>query len=101
MPASYVYILASQFNGTLYIGVTANLARRIYEHKNSFIDGFASKYKIALLVYYEEFQSIDDAIKREKQLKKWNRAWKLELINKVNPQWKDLYFEDLAEEDCI
>jgi len=91
----YVYISANKRNGTLYIGVTSNLKRRIYEHKNNLIDGFTKRYNVHKLVYYEETNDIQRAIQREKQLKKWNRKWKMELIEKVNPQWKDLY-DDLV-----
>ncbi|MFH1593662.1 MAG: GIY-YIG nuclease family protein [Candidatus Omnitrophota bacterium] len=87
----YVYILASKRNGTLYIGVTSNLDKRIYEHKNNLIDGFTKEYNIHKLVYFEETSDINEAIAREKSLKKWNRAWKLELIEKENPDWEDLY----------
>ncbi len=87
----YVYILASQRNGTLYIGVTNNLVRRVYEHKNNLVKGFTAKYKIYDLVYYEQTADIQSAINREKQLKKWNRKWKLDLIENVNPDWNDLY----------
>ena len=90
----YVYILASKRNGTLYIGVTNGLIRRVYEHKTGLIDGFTKKYNVHLLVYYERFDDIKSAIQHEKRLKKWNRKWKLELIEKDNPEWKDLY-EDL------
>ena len=90
-----VYILANKRNGTLYIGVSSNLKKRIYEHKNGIIEGFTKKYKIHLLVYYELFNNVNEAITREKQLKKWNRKWKMELIEKANPQWKDLY-DDLV-----
>jgi len=86
--------MASRRNGTLYIGITNDIVRRVYEHKNNFIDGFTSKYGIHNLVYYEQFDNIESAIQREKQLKKWNRKWKIELIERVNPNWKDLY-EDL------
>jgi len=86
----YVYILTNFSNTTLYIGVTNNLERRIYEHKNKLIDGFSSKYNLNKLVYFEEYELIEDAIKREKQLKKWKRKWKEELIEKKNPFWKDL-----------
>ena len=86
----YVYILASKRNGTLYIGVTNNLERRIYEHKNDIVRGFAKKYKIHSLVYYEDTNDIYTALQREKQLKKWNRKWKLELIERVNPDWNDI-----------
>lgn len=86
----YVYILASKKNGTLYIGVTNDLQRRIWEHKNNQIKGFTSKYKVNILVYCEEFNDINLAIAREKQLKKWNRKWKTDLIEKNNYEWKDL-----------
>jgi len=89
----YIYILASKRNGVLYIGVTSNLVKRIYEHKNNTIEGFSKKYHIHKLVYYETTNDIGSAIRREKQLKKWNRKWKLELIEKNNPEWRDLYFE--------
>ena len=94
MKRYYVYILASKRNGTLYIGVTNNLIRRIYEHKTDLIGGFTKKYNVYWLVYYEGFDDIKAAIQHEKRLKKWNRKWKLELIEKENPEWKDLY-EDL------
>ena len=89
----YVYILASKRNGTLYIGVTSNLIKRIYEHKNNLIEGFTKKYNIHNLVYYEITEDVNSAITREKQLKIWKRNWKIELIEKNNPGWKDLYFE--------
>ena len=89
----WVYILASKRNGTLYIGVTNDLVRRVWEHKSDFVEGFTKKYGIHLLVYFEEAVSPDAAIQREKQLKKWNRSWKLELIEKENPQWRDLYLD--------
>jgi putative endonuclease len=87
----YVYILASKRNGTLYIGVTNDLIRRVYEHKNNLINGFTQKYNVHQLVYYEQTSNIKSAIQREKRLKKWNRKWKLELIEKENPNWNDLY----------
>lgn len=87
----FVYILAGKRNGTLYIGVTNNLERRVYEHKNNLIRGFTSKYNVHLLVYFEETPDVESAIKREKQLKKWNREWKIELIEKTNPNWEDLF----------
>ena len=90
MKTYYVYILASKKNGTLYIGLSSNLAKRIYEHKNKLIEGFTKKHNVNKLVYYEETTDIRIAISREKQLKKWNRAWKLELIEKCNPEWNDL-----------
>ena len=86
-----VYILASRRNGTLYVGVTSDPVKRIWEHKNDVVDGFAKKYEIHLLVYYELTPDVNSAIKREKQLKKWRRKWKLELIEKMNPDWDDLY----------
>ena len=86
----YVYILTSKRNGTLYIGVTNDLNRRIYEHKNGLVEGFTKKYNTKILVYYESTNSIESAITREKQLKKWNREWKLKLIEENNPMWKDL-----------
>jgi putative endonuclease len=91
--AYYVYILASDRNGTLYIGVTSNLKRRVDEHKRGVTGGFTSKYNANILVYYEMTNSIDLAIQREKTLKKWNRRWKIDLVEKANPDWKDL-FED-------
>jgi putative endonuclease len=87
----YVYILASKKNGTLYIGVTSDLIRRVYEHKNDFVEGFTKKYAVHDLVYFETTASVESAITREKQLKKWNRAWKISLIEKSNPAWNDLY----------
>ena len=86
----YVYILASKQNGTLYIGVTSDLERRIYEHKNDLVRGFTKKYKIHSLVYYEDTNDIYVTLRREKQLKKWNRKWKLALIEQVNPDWNDI-----------
>ena len=85
-----VYILASKRNGTLYIGVTSSLAKRTWQHKNDRGVGFTEVYGVHTLVYYEFHPTMLDAIRREKRLKKWNRAWKLELIEKVNPDWKDL-----------
>jgi putative endonuclease len=87
----YVYIMANKRNGTLYIGVTNNLIKRVYEHKNNLVKGFTQKYQVYLLVYYEITPNIAAAIAREKQLKHWNRAWKLRLIEENNPDWKDLY----------
>ena len=86
----YVYILASQRNGTLYIGMTNNLQRRVYEHKTGVIKGFTQKYGISMLIYFEEFQQVEQAIERENNLKKWKRAWKLRLIEEENPYWDDL-----------
>ncbi len=87
----YVYILASKRNGTLYIGVTSNLKKRVYEHKNDLVAGFTKKYQVHMLVHYEMTNDIKSAIRREKQLKNWKRKWKIELIEKNNPSWKDLY----------
>ena len=87
----FVYILASKKNGTLYIGVTNNLLKRVYEHKNNLVEGFTQKYDVHNLVYYEIFRSIQDAITREKNIKKWKRKWKMELIEESNPNWEDLY----------
>ncbi len=89
----YVYILANKYNGTLYIGVTNDLVRRIWEHKTDAVDGFTKKYHVHRLVWYEVAGTSPVAIAREKQLKKWNRAWKIRLIEKMNPEWKDLYDE--------
>ena len=86
-----VYILASRRNGTLYIGVTSNLVRRIWEHRQGVVDGFTKDYGVAMLVWYESHDNAESAITREKQLKKWNRAWKVRLIEEVNPYWNDLY----------
>lgn len=91
MKQYYVYILASKKNGTLYIGVTNNLIKRVYEHKNNFVEVFAQKYNVNKLMYYEYYDKIYDAIAREKRMKKWKRQWKIKLIEKDNPQWKDLY----------
>lgn len=93
MNTYYVYILASRRNGTLYIGVTNNLLRRTGQHKASEIPGFTKRYRVHLLVHYEVFSHIETAIRREKCLKKWNRQWKLRLIEQTNPQWCDLYDE--------
>lgn len=86
----YVYILSNRYNGTLYIGVSNDLERRIFEHKNKLVKGFSSKYGLDRLIYFEKFQFIEDAIKREKQLKNWNRQWKIDLIEKENQDWNDL-----------
>ncbi len=89
-----VYILASRRNGTLYIGVTSDLFSRVNDHKNGRFEGFAKKYGCKLLVFWEQYGDIGEAIKREKQLKAWERSWKLALIEKGNPEWRDLY-EDM------
>ena len=87
----YVYILASQPNGTLYIGVTNNITRRVWQHRQGLVEGFTKSYNVHRLVYCETFARPIDAIQREKRLKKWNRAWKVQLIEAANPGWKDLY----------
>ena len=86
-----VYILASKRNGTLYTGVTSDLVKRVWEHKNNLVDGFTKKYVVHVLVYFEQHDDMTAAITREKQIKKWNRTWKLRLIEEQNPEWKDLY----------
>ncbi len=86
----YVYILANKRNGTLYVGVTNNIARRLREHKIGAIEGFTKKYHVYTLVYYEQYDFIYDAIQREKNIKAWRRRWKLDLIESINPEWKDL-----------
>jgi putative endonuclease len=85
-----VYILASQRNGTLYTGVTSNLLARIHEHRHGYVRGFTRKYGVNQLVWFEQHATMDGAITREKRIKKWNRAWKLELIEAANPDWRDL-----------
>ena len=87
----FVYLLASQRNGTLYIGVTNDLARRVWEHREKLSPGFTANYGISRLVWFEEFAYIDKAIQREKSLKRWPRAWKIDLIERDNPDWNDLY----------
>jgi putative endonuclease len=91
MYSYWVYILASKQNGTLYVGVTSDIARRIYEHKTGSVPGFTKRYNVTRLVHAEEFDNISDAIEREKCLKNWRREWKLDLIESQNPEWKDLY----------
>ena len=90
MKRAYVYILSNKRNGTLYVGVTSNLVKRIFEHKEKAVNGFSAKYNLDLLVYYEERWNIEEAIQREKQLKAGNRKKKLSLIENINPDWKDL-----------
>ncbi|HYE48846.1 MAG TPA: GIY-YIG nuclease family protein [Azospirillaceae bacterium] len=87
----FVYILASKRNGTLYVGVTSDLARRVWEHRTGAVPGFTSRYGVKMLVHYEVFDTAEYAIAREKRLKEWKRAWKIELIEKANPDWDDLY----------
>ena len=89
----YTYILANRKRGTLYIGVTNSLLNRGWQHKNNLIKGFTSKYNVHRLVYFDSYPTISEAIKREKQLKHWKRQWKIELIENVNPEWKDIYDE--------
>ena len=91
MKQMYIYIMSNQINGTIYIGVTNNLVRRVWEHKNHILKGFTSKYNLTKLVYYEVWQGEREAIQREKNLKRYPRAWKLNLINDFNPEWRDLY----------
>ena len=86
-----VYILANKRNGTLYIGVSSDLVKRVWEHKGHFVEGFTKRYGVDRLVWYEAHASMESAITREKQIKKWNRDWKLKLIETANPLWKDLY----------
>ena len=89
--SSYIYILFNKRNGTLYTGVTSDLVKRIYEHKNKLADGFTKKYNVDKLGYYEVFEDIEEAIKREKQIKGGSRLDKIKLIESINPEWKDLY----------
>ena len=91
MKRFFVYILCNRRNGTLYIGVTSDLIKRVYEHKNDWADGFTKRYKVHNLVWYEAHETAESAIKREKNMKKWERSWKLKLIEKWNPEWNDLY----------
>ncbi|MBI2830295.1 MAG: GIY-YIG nuclease family protein [Chloroflexi bacterium] len=94
----YVYILANKPRGTIYVGVTNDLIRRLYEHRNDLIAGFTKRYGVHLLVHYEQCVDVSTAIWREKRLKKWNRAWKIKLIESDNPEWRDLY-PDLVQSD--
>ncbi len=91
MAGGYVYIMTNRRNGTLYVGVTGYLLRRVFEHREGFIEGFTRRYGFKVLVYYEVFADIRDAIQREKTMKHWPRAWKVRLIHATNPEWKDLY----------
>lgn len=93
MKQGYVYILTNKPNGTLYIGVTSNLMRRVYEHKNKLVDGFTKKHDLDRLVYFEMYDSMEEAIHREKCMKEWKREWKIKRILERNPQWDDLYAE--------
>ena len=93
MKEYYVYILTNKRNSTLYIGITSDLSKRVYEHKNKLVKGFTQKYNIDKLVYYEAYNDAIEAITREKRMKKWKRQWKIELIEKINLEWRDLYCE--------
>lgn len=86
-----VYLMASQRNGTLYVGVTSNLIQRAWQHRNHVVEGFTGKYNVNLLVWFEQHETMESAISREKAIKKWNRAWKLKLIEEQNPEWADLW----------
>lgn len=94
----YVYILASCKNGTLYIGVTSDLIKRIQQHRNKLIKGFTNKYNVYQLVYYEQTNNYYSAFTREKQLKRWKRNWKVQLIEESNPNWRDLYFDIISRD---
>ena len=87
----FVYLMASRKNGTLYVGVTNDLVRRVYEHKNGLVQGFTSRYTVHQLVWFESTPSVESAIDKEKQIKNWKREWKLALVEKTNPEWRDLY----------
>lgn len=91
MRGGWVYILASAANGILYVGVTSDIIRRIYEHRNGLVPGFTKKYGVKLLVYFERYEDIQTAIQREHNIKHWSRTWKVRLILRGNPEWKDLY----------
>ena len=93
MKTPCVYILASRRAGALYVGVTSNLTQRVWLHKNDMVEGFTKRYRVHELVWYEVHETMESAIIREKALKKWNRAWKIKLIEKANPTWKDLYHD--------
>lgn len=93
MKTYYVYILTNKANGVLYIGVTSNLAKRVFEHRTKAIDGLTKRYNVNKLVYFEATTDIEEAILREKRMKKWKREWKENLINSTNPSWQDLYSE--------
>ena len=92
----YVYLLASKRNGTLYTGVTSNLVKRVWEHKHHAVEGFTKKYKVEMLVWYEVHETMESAITREKAIKNWKRAWKIHVIETMNPQWRDLYSDLLG-----
>ncbi len=100
MKQYFVYILASKRNGTLYIGVTNDLLRRVHEHKTGLVESFSKRYGVCMLVHFEQTQGVQGALMREKQLKKWERKWKLRLIEESNPAWKDLYGELMKGRVC-
>jgi len=89
--SAYIYILANKKNGTIYTGVTNDIVKRVFEHRQGFVEGFSKKYDVKRLVYFDSFESIYDAITMEKRIKRWRREWKLALIEKLNPEWHDLY----------
>ena len=91
MKQGWVYILTNKRNGTLYIGVTSDLPQRVWQHREALIDGFTRKYGLKILVWFEHFDDLQDARRRDVQMKEWKRAWKIELIEKANPEWRDLY----------
>ena len=93
-----VYLLASDRNGTLYAGVTSDLVRRVWQHRTHAVEGFSNQYDITRLVWFEQHESMESAIQREKRLKKWNRAWKVAMIDKVNPSWRDLWPDITGQE---
>jgi putative endonuclease len=92
----YVYILANKRNGTIYVGMTDDLVKRVWQHRENLVRGFTQSYGVKLLVWYEQHESRSSAFQRERQLKKWNRVWKLELIEKTNPGWRNLW-EEIAQ----
>ena len=92
----YVYLLTNKKEGRFYVGMTSDLPKRIWEHKSKIIDGFTKKYNLDQLVYYEVFDDADNAIRREKRLKRWNRDWKIQAVEELNPSWEDLYAEICA-----
>ncbi len=96
MQTYYVYIMASGNRGTLYVGVTSDLVRRAYQHRNGLLDGFTKRYRVHRLVYFETTTNVQAALQREKALKKWNRAWKIAMIEEGNPEWRDLY-DDIVQ----
>jgi putative endonuclease len=99
MKTYYVYMMASKKNGTLYTGVTSDLIKRVHEHRIGAVDGFTKRYNIKMLVWYESTEDVNAAIKREKNIQSWKRKWKLELIEKSNPEWNDLW-EEIIETGC-